>query len=188
MGINGEGASGQFLDKKEVARKGDNRPPHIRRVRFTEFQGEDDGQPFKHRHRHLPLFKVKVGRFPMVVKEQFFFRPAGSIPGFDCQSLARSRSRCRGLVGGGALVGAGGGRAGVTGDYDRNIFLVKFAGVCVFPINDLPPVTWSYQICAGNSAGNRVHFENKKGLDLWSKPLILLMVAGTGFEPVTFGL
>ena len=79
--------------KKEVARKGDNRPPHIRRVRFTEFQGEDDGQPFKHRHRHLPLFKVKVGRFPMVVKEQFFFRPAGSIPGFDCQSLARSRRR-----------------------------------------------------------------------------------------------
>jgi len=62
-----------FLDKKEVAQKEEGKgPPHIRRGRFTEFQGEDDGQPFKHRHRHLPLFKVKVGRFLMVVKESLF--------------------------------------------------------------------------------------------------------------------
>jgi hypothetical protein len=41
----------------------------------------------------VAFFGLKVGRSPVVVKEQFPFRSAGSIPGFDCQSLARSRSR-----------------------------------------------------------------------------------------------
>jgi hypothetical protein len=49
--------------------------------------------------------------------------------------------------------------------------------------SDLPSVTWFDQI----RAGNRVHCTKKKGLDLLSKPLTFL-VAGTGFEPVTFGL
>jgi hypothetical protein len=49
--------------KKEVAQKEEGKgPPHIRRGRLTEFQGEDDGQPFKHRPRHLPW--VKGREFP----------------------------------------------------------------------------------------------------------------------------
>ena len=41
-----------FLDKKEVAQKEEGKgPPHIRRGRLTEFQGEDDGQPFNSNFR-----------------------------------------------------------------------------------------------------------------------------------------
>jgi hypothetical protein len=63
MGINGGGeAVDPFWDKKEVAQKEEEKgPPHIRRGRLTEFQGEDDGQPFKHRDRRLPW--VKGGEF-----------------------------------------------------------------------------------------------------------------------------
>ena len=51
----GAEAADPFLDKKEVAQKEEGEgPPHIRRGRLTEFQGEDDGRPSNHRTRRLP--------------------------------------------------------------------------------------------------------------------------------------
>ena len=62
---------------------------------------EEDGKPnFKGRMMADPLIigpvvflELKVGRSPMVVKEQLPFRPAASIPEFDFRILDRSRSR-----------------------------------------------------------------------------------------------
>jgi hypothetical protein len=48
-------------------------PPHIRRGRLTEFQGEDDGRPFKHRNRLLPW--IKGGSFPYGCQGAVFLSP-----------------------------------------------------------------------------------------------------------------
>ena len=81
-----------FLTKKEVAQK-EEKKGHL--------TSEEDGKPnFKGRMMADPLIigpvvflELKVGRSPMVVKEQFSFRPAASIPEFDSRILDRSRSR-----------------------------------------------------------------------------------------------
>jgi hypothetical protein len=52
-----------------------------------------------------------------------------------------------------------------------------------FDFSSLPALTPFYQKGEGYSEG----YKKRKGLGFCPKPLILL-VAGTGFEPVTFGL
>jgi hypothetical protein len=87
-----------FLKKKEVAQK-EEKKGHL--------TSEEDGKPnFKGRMMADPLIigpvvflELKVGRSPMVVKEQFPFRPAASsIPEFDSRILDRSRSRASSVL------------------------------------------------------------------------------------------
>jgi|WetSurSiteA1Bulk_404760.scaffolds.fasta_scaffold244987_1 hypothetical protein len=119
----------------------------------------------------------------MVVKEHFSFCPVVSIPIPDSRILDRSRSRAEASL---MLTPCSwkAVRKQLLGIMTGNFFLQIRRMLRFSDQSDFPPVTYFDQI----RAGNRVHFTNKKGLDLLSKPFLLLVVAGTGFEPVTFGL
>jgi hypothetical protein len=80
-----------------VAQKEEGKgPPHIRRGRLTEFQGEDDGQPFKHRDRLLPW--VKGGEFPYGCQGAFFLLPSRIYPDTGFEDFGQVTEQGRGLV------------------------------------------------------------------------------------------
>jgi len=62
-------------------------------------------------------------------------------------------------------------------------FRSNISSTSFFDFSSLPALTPFYQKGEGYSEG----YKKRKGLGFYPKPLILL-VAGRGFEPLTFGL
>ena len=52
----------------------------------------------------------------------------------------------------------------------------------------LPGFIWIYKLAGGYNGGYGDFLAKKKGLRIASKSPLLLVVAGAGFEPTTFGL